>query len=128
MTLGQLYLCSCIRSFGTLRKISRIRCVLSRILHSVIILEYFFVVKETTHHQNQRNIIFFYKMMNLFNFPSSNKVLGLGRSIFCETFTTSACRVSQNSSSSRYSFNFSSLWFWVTIPTMAVFRNLLFLF
>jgi hypothetical protein len=42
-----------------------------------------------------RNIIFFYKMMNL-NFPSSNKVLGLGRSILWKTFHHfSACRVSQ---------------------------------
>jgi hypothetical protein len=42
---------------------------------------FFSVVKGIIRHQNQ-NIIFFYKMMNLFNFPSSNKVLGLGRSIF----------------------------------------------
>jgi hypothetical protein len=35
----------------------------------------------------------------------------------------STCRKVRNSNSSRYSLSFSSLWFWVTIPTIAVFSK-----
>jgi hypothetical protein len=79
MALGQFYLCSCIKFRHVAQNIKDKMCPI-RILHSVIILEIFFVVKEFIIKNQSRNIIFFYKMMNL-NFPSSNKVLGLGRSI-----------------------------------------------
>jgi hypothetical protein len=66
-------------------KISRIRCVLSRILHSTITLEIFFCCDGITHHQ-----ISMWKFHSLlhtdgfFYFSGSYKCLGFGRSIFCE--------------------------------------------
>jgi hypothetical protein len=60
IALCQLYLGSGIRCLSArCAKISRIRCVLSRILH-LLSLEIFFAVEEITHHQNQcGNFIFF---------------------------------------------------------------------
>ena len=108
-------------------KISRIRCVLSRILHSVMILDIFFCCEGDNSSSNTKvDISFsFTKRWISSIFPVPTKVLGLGRSIFCEKrFTTwpPAVKV-KNSNSSRYSFSFSSLWFWVTIPTIAVFSK-----
>jgi hypothetical protein len=67
--------------------------------------------------------------MDLFYFSCSYKCFRIWSFHFVKTFDyLSTCRKVRNSNSSRYSLSFSSLWFWVTIPTMAVFRNLLLLF
>jgi hypothetical protein len=77
-------------SFGTLQKYQDKMCPIQDFTFRNYFEIFFSVVKGIIVIKTSGNIIFFYKMMNLFNFPSSNKVLGLGRSIFCEKrFTTS---------------------------------------
>jgi hypothetical protein len=108
-------------------EISRIRCVLSRILHSTITLEIFFVM-EITHHQiSMWKFHSLYILMDFFYFSGSYKCFGIWSFHFCEKRLTTCPPVKvRNSNSSRYSLSFSSLWFWVTIQ--AVFRNLILLF
>jgi hypothetical protein len=91
------------------QKISRIKCVLSRILHSVMILDIFFCWDDNSSSNTKVDISFSLTKGESLQFSSSYKSFRIRSFHFFEKRFTTWPIKSQNSNSSRYSFSFCSL-------------------